>query len=120
MNIIELATHIVEVVANSPSLSAAFPVGQEGKWLCLGVADTFPAITIDGIVDPSNKQGVYSFNLNLILRTTTGSFDESAQFYALVAELQERMEQSHMLIGGDWRDRPETGFNRALFPCRTA
>lgn len=114
MNIEELFQHVTELVNSDPDLASDF-----ADRLYLGVADSFPAITIDGIVCINDKLGQYTFNINLVTKAVTRSFDESATYFAQVAKLKAAIEASEAIAGGDWMDRPETGYNRAFFPCQT-
>lgn len=72
MDLLVLTQHIEELVASTDTLKDQF--GDE--WLFVGVAGSFPAITIDGISCVDDKQGKYLFNLNLILRSADDTTDD--------------------------------------------
>lgn len=109
-----LQTDIETILSTQPELEAA--LGNE--YLYVGVAETFPSITLDGFYCVDDKQDQYTFNLNLIFKKVDSSFSESAAFYAFADQMKEALHSSNMIVGGDWLDRPEAGFNRALFTCQ--
>lgn len=114
MDLLVLTQHIEELVASTDTLKDQF--GDE--WLFVGVAGSFPAITIDGISCVDDKQGKYLFNLNLILRSADDSFSDQEAFYQFADELKEALHTSNMVAGGSWVPRHEPGNLRALYACQ--
>lgn len=113
---------VLEAIAASEALGDTF-MNQPAGWMGWDLPppadqeDGYPCVRIQLLDSRNTKQGQYSFNISLWLRTDNSDASKD-KFFDLADELEARLNERKDIIcrGYIERSEPQNGLNRAIFP----